>query len=86
VAEQTGLDVLRLQRFAQQRIGKKVDLADGEIVGGASVAVAQAEFGVSQGGGRDMLFHGFLSFETCSTSILPAGAGVLLIWISHREE
>jgi hypothetical protein len=39
VAEQPRLDVLDPQRLAQQRVVKQVDLADGEIVGGAPVGV-----------------------------------------------
>ena len=34
MAEQPRLDVLGLQRLAQQRVGQQVDLADGQVVGG----------------------------------------------------
>ena len=37
VAEQPRLDVLRPQRLAQQRVVLQVDLADGQVVGGAPV-------------------------------------------------
>ena len=39
VPEQARLDVLLLQRLAQQRIVEQVDLADGQIVRGAPVGV-----------------------------------------------
>ena len=43
VAEQARLDVLGLQRLAEQRIVEQIDLADGEIVGRAPVAVYEFE-------------------------------------------
>ena len=48
VAEQARLDVLRLQRLAQQRVVEQVDLRDGEVVGGAPVGVDQAELLLAQ--------------------------------------
>ena len=39
VAQQARLDVLGPQRFAQQRVGQQVDLADREVVGGPPVRV-----------------------------------------------
>ena len=48
VAEQPGLHVLGSQRLAQQRVGAQVDLADGEVVGGAPPRVEEVELGVVQ--------------------------------------
>ncbi len=48
VAEQAGLDVLALERFAQQRVFHQVDLPDGQIVGGPPPAVYPAEQVVRQ--------------------------------------
>ncbi len=39
MAEQSGLDVLRLQRLAQQRVVEQIDLPDGQVVRGAPVGV-----------------------------------------------
>ena len=36
------LDVLLLERLAQERIGEQIDLANGQIVGGAPVGVESA--------------------------------------------
>jgi N-acetyl-1-D-myo-inositol-2-amino-2-deoxy-alpha-D-glucopyranoside deacetylase len=33
VAEQSRLDVLELERLAQERVGEQVDLADGQVIG-----------------------------------------------------
>ncbi|MGY4567180.1 hypothetical protein ACVWY5_000249 [Bradyrhizobium sp. USDA 3256] len=41
MAQQPRLDLVRLERLLEQRIGEQIDLADGEIVGGAPVAVEQ---------------------------------------------
>ena len=43
MAEQARLDVLGPQLFLQQRIIEQVDLADGQIIGGAPIAVDQIE-------------------------------------------
>ena len=43
VAEQPRLDVLRLERLAQQRVVEQVDLADRQVVGRAPVGVDPAE-------------------------------------------
>ena len=48
VAEQPGLDVFELQRLAQQRIVKKIDLPDGKIVGRAPIGVHPCEFFAGQ--------------------------------------
>ena len=48
VAEQARLDVLLLERLAQQRIVEQIDLADGQIVGGAPVGVDERAFGFRQ--------------------------------------
>ena len=39
MAEEPRLDVLLLERLAQQRVVEQIDLADGQIVGGAPVGV-----------------------------------------------
>ncbi len=44
VAEQPRLDVLDLQRLAQERIRIQIDLADGKIVGRTPIGVDLAEF------------------------------------------
>ena len=43
MSQQTRLDVLRLQRFLQQRIIQQIDLTDRQIVGGAPVTVHQVQ-------------------------------------------
>jgi hypothetical protein len=43
MAEQPGLDVLRLERFAQQWIVQEIDLADGEVVRRPPVRVEQLQ-------------------------------------------
>ena len=43
VAEQARLDVRRLQRLQQQRVVEQVNLADGQVVGGAPVRVQQPQ-------------------------------------------
>ncbi len=48
VAEQARLDVLRLQRLAQERVVEQVDLRDGEVVGRPPVGVDQAQLFVRQ--------------------------------------
>ena len=40
MAEQARLDVLDLQRLAQQRIGQQIDLADRQIIRGAPPGVS----------------------------------------------
>ena len=52
VTEQAILDVLGLQRLAQQWIVAQVDHAGGEIVAGAPVGVDAAQFVRSEGRGR----------------------------------
>jgi hypothetical protein len=42
--EQSRLDVLAFQRLLQERIIKQVDLADGEVIGGAPVGVHLPQF------------------------------------------
>jgi hypothetical protein len=59
VPEQPRLDVLEPQRLAQQRVVAQVDLADGEVVGGAPPGVQQNEL---------------LAFQGCDTSILSGGS------------
>jgi hypothetical protein len=39
MSQQTGLDMLQFQRFAEQRIPVQVNLADGKIVSGTPVGV-----------------------------------------------
>ena len=54
MAEQAQLDVLGRQRLAQHGVGAKVDLADGEVIGGAPIAfdrVPLARFAFWTGGG-----------------------------------
>jgi hypothetical protein len=43
VAEEPRLDVLRLERLAQERVGHEVDLPDRQVVGGAPVGVDRPE-------------------------------------------
>jgi hypothetical protein len=43
VAEQPWLDVFGFERAPQKRIVEQVDLADGQVVGGAPVGIEQAE-------------------------------------------
>jgi hypothetical protein len=43
MAQQAGLDVGERQRLAQQRVVKKVDLPDGQVVGGAPPGVDSLE-------------------------------------------
>ena len=50
VAEKTRLDVFFLERLAQQRIVEQVDLADGQIVGGAPIGVDERGFALRQHG------------------------------------
>jgi hypothetical protein len=50
VPEQPPLDVLRAQRFAQQRVVQQVDLADRQVVGRAPVGVDPGQFLVGQSG------------------------------------
>ena len=49
VAEQPRLDVVRHQGSLQQRVVQQVDLADGEVVGGAEPPVEQVDLGVTDG-------------------------------------
>ncbi len=49
VPEQTRLDVLLFERFAQQGIVEQVDLTDGQIIGRAPVGVDERAFGFRQG-------------------------------------
>ena len=44
MAEEPRLDVLLLERLAQQRVVEQIDLADGQIVGGAPVGVDERGF------------------------------------------
>ena len=44
VAQQSRLDVLELERLAQQRILVEIDLADRKVIGGAPVGIDLAEF------------------------------------------
>jgi hypothetical protein len=39
VPQKAWLDVFRLERLAQQRIVEKIDLADGQVVGGAPIGI-----------------------------------------------
>ena len=48
VSKEARLDVLLLERLAQKRIVEQVDLADGQIVGGAPVGVDQRAFRLRQ--------------------------------------
>ena len=49
VAEQAKLDVLGLQRLAQQRVVEQVNLADRQVVGRAPVGVDQTQLVLGQG-------------------------------------
>ncbi|MGX1246957.1 hypothetical protein RKD46_008061 [Streptomyces pseudovenezuelae] len=51
VAEQPRLDVLRAQRLGEQRVRQEVDLADGQVVGGAPVGVEGFQLVVGELGG-----------------------------------
>ena len=48
VPEQTGFDVLKRQRLAQQRVVQQIDLANGEVVRRAPVGVQLLEFALVQ--------------------------------------
>ena len=48
VTEQPRLDMLDLERFAEQRIGVEINLSDGKIVGRAPVGIDLAQFFGSQ--------------------------------------
>ena len=48
VTQQPLLDVLRLQRLAQQRIGAQIDHAGGQVVAGPPVGVDLAKFFTGQ--------------------------------------
>ena len=50
VSEQSGFDVLGLQRFGQQGIVQQVDLAYGEVIGGPPVGIEAGQFIVGEGG------------------------------------
>ena len=52
VAQQPRLDVLRLERLAQQRVVQQVDLPDGQVVGRAPVRVDQLQVLLADGLGR----------------------------------
>lgn len=49
VAEQSILDVLGLERFAEERVGAKVDHAGGKVVTGAPVGVHFLQFVLREG-------------------------------------
>jgi hypothetical protein len=66
VSEEARFDVIECQRTFKERIVFEVDLADGEVVGGAPVGVDQSEFGWIERGIRRgcrtrhrLLSHGF---------------------------
>ena len=50
VTEQTGLDVLRTKRFAQERVVEEVDLTDRQVVGRAPVAIERDELAGREAG------------------------------------
>ena len=52
VAKKPRLDVIRFERLGQQRIGEQVDLAGGQVVGGAPVPVQRGQLGISQRSGN----------------------------------
>src|SRR5688500_11562708 len=54
VAQQTRLDVLRLEIFAQQRIVPQVDLSDGKVVGGPPPFIQSMKLVVGQRAGRHL--------------------------------
>src|SRR5207253_7655082 len=49
VPEQTRLDVLGAEGFAQQRIGLEIDLADGQVVRRAPPGIQQVQFARTEG-------------------------------------
>src|SRR5271169_2126893 len=60
MSQQTRLDVLDLQRLAEQRIGVEINLAYGKIVGGAPIGVDLAQFFGGEGlGGNAKLRGGY---------------------------
>jgi hypothetical protein len=81
VAEQAVLDVLRLERFVQERILHEVEHADAEIVAGAPVSIDEALlFGANRcyvrirwldyGFGGMIRVHGFLVLNRVNASLM----------------
>ena len=77
VAEQPVLDVLRLERLAQQRVRAQVEHADAEVVAGAPVGVvlrsSSAERGLGDGGGVLMMGPRGMRLNKCGSGVRGRG-------------
>ena len=86
VAEQARLDVVERERALKQRIVFEVDLADGEVVGGAPVGVDFLELIGGEGAlgrwSRCVLFRSRL----CDLAVIgaPRGGSVVTVQASSR--